>query len=53
MSLNFTTTPFQKIVDYRKKDFNSQGFKMQCEVFTQFNGTHNNTVAHFSFPSEN
>jgi hypothetical protein len=25
---------------------------MDCEVFTEFNGTHNNTLTHFSFPEE-
>ena len=26
---------------------------MQCETFTLFNGTHNNTVVHFSFGEKN
>jgi hypothetical protein len=26
---------------------------MSCEVFTDFNGTNNNTVAHFFFGEEN
>ena len=32
---------------------NSMSFKLGCEVFDAFNGTHNNTVAHFSFGETN
>jgi len=28
------------------------GFKMDCRMFTEFNGTHNNTLTHFYFPEE-
>lgn len=52
MSLFFTSTPFQKVVEFRRKKFNSMKFQMDCEIFTEFNGTHNNTMTHFSFPEE-
>jgi len=47
LSLNFTSSPFQKIVDFKKENFNSLRFSMECNMFIEFNGTHNNTVAHF------
>jgi hypothetical protein len=25
---------------------------MDCKMFTEFNGTHNNTLTHFYFPEE-
>jgi hypothetical protein len=52
MSLIFTSTPFQKVVDFKRKNFNSMRFDMDCGIFTEFNGTHNNTITHFSFPEE-
>ena len=47
--MEFHTSPYSKKIDNRYVRQNAMSFKMSCETFLQFNGTHNNTVAHLFF----
>jgi hypothetical protein len=40
-------------VNGKLEKFNSLVYRMRCETFIQHNGTHNNTIAHFSFENKN
>ena len=53
-ALTFHTSPYAvKDENLQYIQQNAMSFKMGCEVFNYFNGTMNNTIAHFSFLSNN
>jgi hypothetical protein len=53
LSLDFHTSPYSKKEKTSYVKQNAMAFKMGCETLSAFNGTHNNTVVHFSFNEKN
>ena len=47
LKLQFHTSPYSNQANTKLHRQNEMSLNMGCEIFRMFNGTHNNTVAHF------